>query len=251
LALSPEEELEVGREAYREILSRAEVLSPDDPAVEHVRQVGNRLVLATKIRPLMREINLNEDGYRFEWEFNVLVSDRINAFCLPAGKVAAFKGLLQFVQSDDELATVLGHEMAHALAHHASERLALNPGEATAFRAVGGRLTSLDGPRRRSLISLLSPGTELESLSYNRFQESEADHIGVFLMTFAGYEPEAALSFWERMRDLSSGSLRLPEILSDHPADARRLAQLQVWVPLARGAKEAFDKGQIVDEARE
>ena len=88
-------------------------------------------------------------------------------------------------------------------------------------------------------------GAALESLAYNRFQETEADHIGVFLMTFAGYDPEASLAFWERMKDEFSGSIRLPEILSDHPADARRLAQLRGWVPLAEGARRAYDNGQI------
>jgi len=114
---------------------------------------------------------------------------------------------------------VLGHEIAHALAHHASERIGLKDSESV-----------------------------LESLSYNRFQESEADHIGVFLMTFAGYNPEAALEFWDRMRESSSGSLRLPEFLSDHPADARRLAQLRGWIPLAEGGKAAYDRGEIAPE---
>jgi predicted Zn-dependent protease len=77
----------------------------------------------------------------------------------------------------------------------------------------------------------------------------EADHIGVFLMTFAGYDPEAALTFWERMSELSSGSFRLPEILSDHPADARRLARLRAWVPLAEGGKRAYDRGEIAPDA--
>jgi predicted Zn-dependent protease len=249
LALSPEDELALGREAYQEILAHADVLPPEDPAVERVRRVGGRIVAATGIAPLMREINLREDGYQFEWEYNVIRSDRVNAFCLPAGKVAVFTGLLEFVDSDDELATVLGHEMAHALAHHASERIALNPQEMAALRAVGGRLGNLDEPRRQSLISLLSAGAVLRSLSYNRFQESEADHIGVFLMTFAGYNPEAAVAFWERMREASAGSIRLPEILSDHPTDARRLAQLRGWVPLAEGAKRAYDKGEIAPGA--
>jgi predicted Zn-dependent protease len=243
--LSPREELELGREAYREVLAMADVLPPEHRAVVRVQRVCSRIIAATRIRPLLREINLRADGDRFEWEFNVIDSGRINAFCLAAGKVAVFTGLLRFVRSDDELATVLGHEMAHALAHHANERLALNPADAGALRAASGRLGNLDEPRRRSLIGLLDAGAALESLSYNRFQETEADHIGVFLMTFAGYDPEAALAFWERMREVSSGSLRLPEILSDHPAAARRLAQLRVWVPLAEEGKRATTMARL------
>ena len=235
LALSAEEELELGREAYRQVLAEADVLPGDTPEVERVRRVGGRIVAATRIRPLLREMNLRDESDRFEWEFNVIDSDRVNAFCLPAGKVAVFTGLLHFARDDDELATVLGHEIAHALAHHASERLALNPDDVAAFRESGGRLANLDLARRQSLIGLLDAGAALESLSYGRFQEAEADHIGVFLMTFAGYDPRAALEFWGRMREASSGSLRLPEILSDHPTDARRLAQLRAWVPARRG----------------
>jgi predicted Zn-dependent protease len=210
--------------------------------------VGNRLIGATQIRPLMQEINLREDGYHFEWEFSVVASNRVNALCLPAGKVIVFSALLGFVRSDDELATVLGHEMAHALAHHASERIARNPADFQALRVAGGRLGNLETSRRESILQTLDAGAALQELSYNRFQETEADHIGVFLMTFAGYDPHAALAFWERMREASAGGIQLPEILSDHPADARRLAQLPEWIPLAEGAKRAYDQGQIAPE---
>jgi predicted Zn-dependent protease len=245
LALTPERELEVGREAYREILSDADVLPEDSPETDRVRRVGERIAGATRIEPLMREIHLRDAAQDFEWEFNVIRSDRVNAFCLPAGKVGVYTGLLDFVRDDDELATVLGHEIAHALAHHASERLALNPGDSENLRASAGKLDRLTGPQRKSLLSMLSPGATLDSLAYNRFQESEADHIGVFLMTFAGFNPEEALGFWDRMRLASSGSLRLPEILSDHPADGRRIAQLRQWIPLAEGAQRAFDRGEV------
>jgi predicted Zn-dependent protease len=248
LALSREEELALGREAYREILESANVLPAHSPEVRHVRAVGERLIQATRIRPLLREINLNEEGYQFEWEFNVIESERINAFCLPGGKVAVFTGLLQVVESDDELACVISHEMAHALAHHASERIAMNPPDAAALREAGGSLARLDASRRDPVIGLLSAGASLESLAYNRFQESEADHIGVFLMAFAGYDPEAAIRFWERMRAYSADAIHLPEILSDHPTDARRIAQLRGWVPLAEGAKRAYDAGQIAPD---
>jgi predicted Zn-dependent protease len=249
LALSPDEELALGREAYRRILAESDVLPPDDPVVTRVRRVGQRVVAPTRLRPLMREINLRGDGDQFEWEFNVIDSRRVNAFCLPAGKVGIFTGMLRFVSSDDELANVIAHEVAHALAHHASERLALNPGDASALRASGGELARLDEARRRSILGLLSAGASLDSLAYNRFQESEADHIGVFLAAFAGYDPEAALAFWERMREQSAGSIRLPEFLSDHPADGRRIAQLRGWVPLAEGAKQAYDRGDVVSES--
>src|SRR5262249_31150449 len=139
--------------------------------------------------PLQWEINLDVKRYRFEWEFNVIDDPQINAFCLPAGKVAVFTGLLRVADTDDELATVLGHEVAHALAHHASERLARAQMFEQAVKVATGAL-GLDkmNPRdREKLIGLLGGGAGLASRAYDRAQESEADHIGLFLMTFAGY----------------------------------------------------------------
>jgi predicted Zn-dependent protease len=196
----------------------------------------------------MREINLREDSYRFEWEFKVVDWDRVNALCLPAGKVIVFAELPDFVRGDDELAAVMGHEMAHALAHHASECIARNPADFQALKAVGGRLGKLEIPHRQSILQALDASTALQDLSYNRFQETEADHIGVFLMTFTGYDTRAAIAFWPRMREASSGGIHIPGILSDHPAAARRLAQLEEWVPLAEGARRAYEQGQIAPE---
>ncbi len=217
LGLSTKKEYELGVQAYQQILDEARqkdaLLPADSPATRRVRRVGERIVEAVKIEPLQREINLNLKGYRFEWEFNVLRSRQINAFCLPAGKVAVFTGLLRVVANDDQLATVLAHEIAHALAHHANERVTRQ-------------------------------GNWLFNKAYDRQQESEADHIGLFLMTFAGYDPDETVAFWQRMRQAQRGG-ELPEILSDHPSDRRRIQQLQAWVPQAKAAKVAYDHHRI------
>src|SRR5579864_1103326 len=162
LALSPEQEVALGAQAYREILSKSRVVTRG-PDVERVNRVGRRIAKAAEIEPLQREINLRVRGFRFDWEFTVVLERQINAFCLPGGKVVVFSGLLPVAARDDHLATVLSHEIAHALAHHASERLARQ-------QAEGGSL--LDA---------------LVNKAHDRQQESEADHIGLFLMTFAGY----------------------------------------------------------------
>jgi predicted Zn-dependent protease len=221
LALSPEQELELGRKAYREILSEAKALPHDSKEVQRVTHVGKRIAETVKIEPLMREINLHVKDYRFEWEFNVLEDKHVNAFCLPGGKVAVFTGLLRVVANDDQLAAVLGHEVAHALAHHASERLARQE------REGGGLLAALRDKK------------------YDREQESEADHIGVFLMTFAGYDPREAVVFWQHMKRMSDQQGSPPEILSDHPSDEHRIRALEEWVPKAEAAKKAYDKGLI------
>jgi len=215
LAISPQQELEIGRAAYKEILAKAQVVSAG-PQVERVRRVGERIAAVIAIEPLMREINLHIVPNEFEWEYSVLKNDQINAFCLPGGKICVFTGLLDVVRNDDQLAAVLSHEISHALAHHVSERIA----------------------RERTV------GHGLLSLSYDRQQESEADHIGIFLMTFAGYDPDQALAFWREM-EAAGGGAAIPAILSDHPSDAQRLAQLQGWIPLAKAAKRAYDEHRI------
>jgi predicted Zn-dependent protease len=216
LALSPRQELQLGREAYQEVLDSAPIVD-SGPEVEQVRRVSSRIAEAVQIEPLQREINLQVADYPFEWEYSVIQDDRINAFCLPGGKICVFTGLLKVVQNDDQLAAVIGHEVAHALAHHVSERLAREQ------RVRSGLLR----------------------LSFDRQQELEADHIGIFLTAFAGYDPEQAVVFWEEMQDVQARRAHLPELLSDHPSDARRMRKLQEWVPLAEAAKRAYDEGRI------
>jgi predicted Zn-dependent protease len=223
LALSPRQELKVGRQAYGEVLQeyRNRILPENHPDVNRVNRVVARLAKAAQIEPLQREIRLRTEGYVFEWTVSVVQDRQVNAFCLPAGKIVVFTGILPVAASDDQLATVLSHEMSHALAHHGSERLARE-------QAGGGKFSQL---------------------RYDRFQESEADHIGVFLMAFAGYDPDQAVTFWRRMGSLAGGQ-EPPEFLSDHPNHETRVQQLREWAPKARAAKQAFDAGRVAPAGR-
>jgi predicted Zn-dependent protease len=225
LGLRPDEELALGQQAYAEILGkeRGHILPADDPQVRRVRGICKRIVRAAGIRPLQREINLHLEGYRFEWAANVIVDRKVNAFCLPGGKIAVYTGILPVTENDDQLATVLSHEIAHALAHHSNERVT---------RAESGRVNVLFDK------------------AYDRQQESEADHIGVFLMTFADYRPQEAIRFWENMTRATQGGGRIPEFLSDHPSDERRIQNMKEWVPRALAGKKAFDEGHIAPSAR-
>ncbi len=244
LALTPQQELSLGEQAYREVLSKAHV-EHGGPAEERVRQIGGRIAQAADNEPLQREINLHIRGYKFEWEFHVLDDRQVNAFCLPGGKVAVYSGLFQVAKTDDEIAVVLGHEIAHALAHHGSERIHREQMYKEAVAVAGGTLGQLAPGAQRELIGLLAAGAQVGGLAYDRKQESEADHIGLFLMTFAGYDPEQAVPFWEHMREISGQHEHPPTILSDHPSDAQRIAQIKAWVPAAKAAKQAYDHGQI------
>jgi predicted Zn-dependent protease len=213
--------------------------------VRRVRGIVRRLIQAVHIEPLQREINLRLQGYRFEWEVSVLQNKQINAFCLPAGKIVVFTGILPVAQDDDQLATVLSHEMSHALAHHASERVARQQKFQMVARVLNGALPGMDERERRQFLGVLAAGAGLGSKAYDRQQESEADHIGLFLMTFAGYDPDEAVRFWQRMQQLSARRGHVPEILSDHPSDERRIHDLQGWVRSAKAAKRAYDAGDV------
>ncbi len=263
LALSPTEEYRLGAEAFDEVTREARqknALVTSGPEVEFVRRVGTRIAdVATSdsqmSRLLRREINLHVEGYRYDWEFAVIRSGQVNAFCLPGGKVAVFTGLINLIAQDaprerqgDWLATVLGHEIAHALAHHSSERLAREQLTDRALHAATFGLGTLDPGARDRVLKALAAGTSLSSLPFARAQESEADHIGVFLMTFAGYDPHAAVVFWQAMA--ARGGPHIPEILSDHPSDARRIAQLRMWADQAAAAKRAYEAGNTADGPR-
>jgi predicted Zn-dependent protease len=256
LALTPAQELSLGRQAYEEILGKARqagtLLPENSEEVRRVKEVGERIVAqGVNNEPLQREINLAVKNYYFEWRFNVIRENQVNAFCLPAGKVVVYTGLLDMVRRSDKpkdwLATVLGHEIAHALAHHASERLAREgmfhrAVEAAVNRTLGG----MNPETRKRLIGLLAGGADIFGRAYDRKQESEADHIGVFLMTFAEYDPDQAIRFWDTMRKLSEGRRRPPEILSTHPSDAVRVQQLRRWVPYAKAAYRTYKEGKYI-----
>jgi metalloendopeptidase OMA1, mitochondrial len=221
--LSPEQEFQLGRQASKQVLTNpskyGRVVPADRPECQRIRGIAERVIHAAGIEPLQREINLRK-GYRYEWEVNVLDKEDVNAFCLPGGKMFVFRGILKVAQNDDQLAAVISHEISHALAHHSSERVA------------------------RQEMNQGGPGG-IWSKSFDREQEAEADHIGLFLMTFAGYDPEQAVRFWERMQQAAGGQQRTPEILSDHPSDAHRIQSLKGWVPKAKAARRAFDEGRI------
>jgi metalloendopeptidase OMA1, mitochondrial len=244
LVLSPEQEYSLGQQAYKQVLAKAHVVKGGRD-VDRVRHVAERIVKAAEIEPLQREVNYRLQGYRWDWEFNVLEEKQVNAFCLPGGKVAVFSGLLPVTENDDQLAVVLGHEIAHALAHHANERIAREQYQEFALKAAAGVLGQIDREHADKLVMLLGGVNQVRGMAYDRRQESEADHIGIFLMTFAKYNPDEALRFWQRMEAIGSRQGHPPEILSDHPSDAHRIAEIGKWIPNAKAAKQALDEGRV------
>jgi metalloendopeptidase OMA1, mitochondrial len=221
LLLSEGEETSLGLQSYQEVLAK-EKLSADPAANALVQQVGARIAVAT--------------GKDFPWEFKVVDKPgTVNAFCLPGGKVVVYSGLLPVSQDANGLATVIGHEVAHAIARHGGERVSENLLANVGIEAVTAGMGAKDPQTVKTVSGLLGAGVQVGlMMPFSRDQESEADHLGLIYMAKAGFPPESAVAFWQRMAAASQGAP--PEFLSDHPSDARRIEQIQGWLPEARAA---------------
>lgn len=200
-------------------------ISKDPAANQLVQKVGERIAaVAEEYLP------------NAQWEFIVFQSKEANAFCLPGGKVGVYTGILPLTKDEAGLATVLGHEIAHAAAHHGAERMSQSLATQTAGQVLGAGLSAYD-PRVQSAFSLFYPTASklVVELPYDRKQESEADHIGLILMARAGYDPHAAVEFWQRFSDFnkSQGGAGGFALLRTHPVDEVRIEQLKKWLPEA------------------
>ncbi len=225
---SEEKELEFGLSAYREVLRQAR-LSENTEINELVQRVGQRIAKAA-----------NKPEY--QWEFAVIDDDKmVNAFALPGGKVAVFTGILKHTKGEAGLATVMGHEVAHALQRHGVERMSRSIIDQIAQLGAIGAAVGAHGGGGAIAGALGAYGVNV-SLPFNRKQESEADYIGLRLMAEAGYDPREAVPFWERMSGCPRqmiGKLcfraqqAIPEFLSTHPSDATRINQIEAWLPEA------------------
>ncbi|HYT95581.1 MAG TPA: M48 family metallopeptidase [Gemmataceae bacterium] len=229
--MSPEQEYNLGAQAFREVLRKSDVVS-GGPVVNVVQRVGGRLASAAEDPELRKLFRVRGDA-RFGWEFKVVESTQVNAFCLPGGKVVVYTGILPVCRTEGGLAAVMGHEIGHALARHGAERMAQEQVVQIGQVAAAVSLSDMDFRKRAQIIGLLSAGTQVGLLSYSREHESEADHIGLLLMARAGYDPVEAVEFWQRMEQQGGGG-RTPEFLSTHPSHGRRIQQLRGWLPEAR-----------------
>ena len=223
------EERQMGLQAYRQVLAK-EPLSHNAQAIALVEKVGRRIAAAAERPPaeMWRAPN-------YRWEFKVIEKNEPNAFCLPGGKVAVYTGLLPITRTEAGLATVIGHEVAHALARHGAERMSDQMVASVGTAAVAATLAATVSGRSQTylpaMMAALGAGATVGFvLPMSRAQESEADRIGLVLMALAGYDPHAAIGVWERMRAASSGRRGQPEWLSTHPADTTRIGDIRGWV---------------------
>ncbi|MFL5389428.1 MAG: M48 family metallopeptidase [Myxococcales bacterium] len=217
---------QLGAETYQQEVSKAKV-STDQNATAMVQRVAQRIAQAA-------EANFHPN---YQWEAKLLDDPKtVNAWCLPGGKMAVYSGILPLTQDETGLAVVLGHETAHALAHHGAERMSrselMQVGEAGILAAVGAAKPGAV----QAVGAALGIGSQVGvELPFSRQQESEADHIGLVLMAKAGYDPAKAVDFWQRMAAYGKGK-QPPAFLSDHPSDEDRIAAIKKELPEAKAA---------------
>lgn len=220
VGLSTQQEDALGLQSFQQVLSQSHTID-SGPQFDMVQRVVRRLAAAT-----------GDAARDFHWEVALVQSDQVNAFCLPGGKVVVYTGILPVAQSEAGLATVLGHEMAHATSRHGAQRVFEQNLTQTAVMGVAGSMSNMDPSQQRNVMAALGAGAQYGVLMpFSRGQESEADHIGLIYMARAGYDPHEALSFWKRMEQLSR--TQPPELLSDHPSHGTRIQQLEGWMPQA------------------
>ncbi len=226
LSLFPESSLQ--QEAvsqYKSFLSQNKVLNQNsNKDAEMVKRVGSRI--ANAITSYYKKKGLSKELEGYNWEFNLVDNNEINAWCMPGGKVVVYTGLLNITQNEAALAVVLGHEITHAVAHHGNERMsqvALAQG-----LEVAGNIFTQNNQKANSIFNnVFAPTAQIGVLLPNsRNQEYESDHYGLIFSAMAGYNPREAVAFWQRMSK-AGGAKGTPEFLATHPSDENRIAKIE------------------------
>ena len=208
------------------IKTAAKSTNAQQPAM--VVSVGKKIAAATE--QYLRSNGLSSMLNEFSWEFNLVKNNEINAFCMPGGKIVVYEGLMKLVSSDDELAVVIGHEVAHAVARHSNERISQEMLAQYGAQILSQSLSQKSAAIQNMANKVYGIGAQYGVvLPFSRKHESEADYMGLIFMTIAGYTPDVAINFWKKMS--AGGGAQVPEIMSTHPSDARRISDIQKALP--------------------
>lgn len=222
---------------YNQVLGENKVIT-DTKDSEMITRVGQRIAVAAE-----RWLNANgNQGYLkdYKWEYSLIESDQVNAWCMPGGKIAFYTGILPIAKNETGVAAIMGHEVAHALANHGQQRM--SSGMLQQIGGLGVALaTSNDNPQKQQIWSqAYGIGTTvLGTLPFSRSHETQADEIGLRLMALAGYNPTEASELWKRMK-ANSGGQAPPEFMSTHPSNDTRIANLKKWAPAAKQEAAKF-----------
>ncbi|MCL2484484.1 MAG: M48 family metallopeptidase [Endomicrobia bacterium] len=219
--VSDEKMTQMGIQAYNEIISNSTVIKTGEEA-ELVAKVGRDIAAAAEA--FLKESGMEKEISNYSWAFSLIQDKSVNAFCLPGGKIAVYTGILPITKNAEGLAVVIGHEVAHAIAKHGKERASQQE-----MKKFGGNLLSVFTSNTAVMV-VYEAGTQLGLLlPYSRKHEIEADRIGLILMARAGYDPNAALAFWQAMSAGGSNS----DFLSTHPSDSKRIESIKEVIPEA------------------
>ncbi|MFN0031362.1 MAG: M48 family metallopeptidase [Flavobacteriales bacterium] len=228
--LIPESEMmTLSFQAYQEFLDTNKVLPANDHRTVMVRNIGQKI--KNSVEAFLAENNQSQRSTGFAWEFNVVDDELVNAWCMPGGKVVVYTGILPVTQDEKSLAVVMGHEIAHAIARHGNERM--SQGLIAQFGAAVLSTAMDQKPEitKGIFLGAYGIGANLGILGYSRNHEIEADKMGLVFMAMAGYDPNSAIAFWERMAAM--GGQKPPQLLSTHPSDEVRIATLREFMPQA------------------
>lgn len=213
----------LGQSSYRQFLNENK-LSTDAEKTSMVKRVSQKI--ASAVEQYLKQENRLKNIEGFKWEFNLVESKEVNAWCMPGGKIVVYTGILPITQDETGLAVVLGHEIAHAVAHHGNERM--SQGLIAQLGGTALQVALAKKPQQTQQLYMTVFGAAANVgylLPYSRLQESEADYLGLIFMAMAGYDPQAAVPFWERMA--AQGGSKPPEFMSTHPSDETRIKNLQ------------------------
>ena len=231
LMVSDGEMLSLSTQQYQDFMKKAK-LSTDANKTAMVKRVGQNL--ANAVVSYLNANGMQNDVKNYKWQFNLVADKQANAWCMPGGLIVVYEGILPITQDEASLAIVLGHEIAHAVARHSAEQMSQQIKQQYGVQGAGA-LASILGVGSNTVAvgqAVVSSGINLFNLKYSRSHESEADYMGLIFAAMAGYDPQAAVTFWQRMASASNNNTA--EFLSDHPSDATRIKNIQGWLPEAR-----------------
>jgi predicted Zn-dependent protease len=222
--------LPMALQEYTSFLAQNPPLAASDERAIPVKTIGNNI--SNAVMQFMYDNDMKKEAEKFAWEFNVVNDETVNAWCMPGGKIVFYTGILPLANGPEGIATIMGHEISHAFAKHGEERMTQQL--AILVGGLGLDYALRNEPQTTSDIFLTAfgVGSQLGQLAYSRKHEYEADKLGMVFMALAGYDPSGTITFWQRMSQLS-GKASMPEFLSTHPSDEKRIAAMQEFLPEA------------------
>jgi predicted Zn-dependent protease len=227
--VSSDEINQMSAQQYQEVIKSGPI-STNQEQTTMVKRVGGRIQKA--VEQYMAEKGLSSQLAGFNWEFNLIQDDKtVNAWCMPGGKVAFYTAILPICKDEQGVAVVMGHEVAHAIANHGAERMSQGMLAEFGLSTIGAAMGQNPTATQNIFMQAVGMGTNVGMLKFSRNHESEADHMGLIFMAMAGYDPNGAPKFWERMA--STGGQEPPEFMSTHPSHETRIKDLEGWIPEA------------------